>query len=327
MTVVTHANAEVPLAGPLARASASPTELRDAMRSMSVQHEVEPLTGLLDGLATGARLGDVHLAFVRYGAPARVVAAPTGSLVCWTVPLGPMGVSIGGQPPSVRTEGFLLAPDDFTTMLPSPERGAVVITASTDSLTRHLRSLSGGVDVPRVTVGSGPARPEARGLIDSAWQHAARMLRAAPAAWDRQADLLEEVLLTSLLLELPTDAVRHLEGQASRSPAALHADRAVQWLQEQLTEPVTMARWAAGVGLSVRHLQKVFHDVYGCSPGDYVVQARLDRAHHLLLTSSTDRTVTSIATEVGFTHLGRFAALYRRRYGVAPSEARLRGVG
>lgn len=321
MTVVTEAPGRSPIVGPIARTSASAVELRDAMRSMSVQHEVEPLRGSLNGLATGARLGDVGLAFVRYGAPTRVVAEPTGSLVCWCAPLGTMGVSTGTSREHPHNEGFLLSSESSTTMVPSPRRGAVVVTTTTDRLTRHLGDLIGRADPPTIVIGSGASAPGSDGLLDSAWRHAARVLRSAPGLrgqWAR----LEELLLTSMLLELPTGATTQLSGCPTNTLGGEHAARAVDWLDDHLGETITMSGWAAASGLSVRHLQRVFREVHDCSPGEYVVMARLERAHRLLSTAPAERTVTSIAVEAGFTHMGRFAALYRERFGTVPSQTR-----
>jgi transcriptional regulator GlxA family with amidase domain len=132
---------------------------------------------------------------------------------------------------------------------------------------------------------------------------------------------LEEVLLTSMLLELPAlTAAGLLAPPEDRALGRGHARRAADWARGHLAEPVTMAGWARGVGLSVRHLQKVFRDTHGCSPGQYLVTIRLEHAHRLLQRADVDETVTSIATQAGFTHLGRFAAAYRERYGTPPSS-------
>ena len=310
-----------PLAGPIAASGASALELRDTMRSMSVQHEVEPLHGELDGVATGALLGDVHLAFVRYGAPTRVVAEPTGMRVCWTVPLGPMLVGRGAGPLELMTEGFVLSPGESTTMVPCPKLGAVVVTTSEQRLSRQLAKLTGQPSVPRLVVQTGTGRPEARGLIDSAWQHAARLLRAAPVGWVGQREALEDLLLTALLTELPSNATQiEAELTSDRGPSRIHARRAAEWLEAHFTEPITLTDWAAGVGISPRHLQKVVHETYDCSPTDLLIGRRLDRARELLATSPGERTVASIAHEVGWTHLGRFAARYRARFGTLPSQ-------
>lgn len=138
---------------------------------------------------------------------------------------------------------------------------------------------------------------------------------------------LEELLLTSMLLELPSNAAEELYWpQTSRYSGEAQARRSVDWATDHVTEPITMTSWAAGVGLSVRHLQKVFREVHGCTPGQYLLGLRLERAHKLLQRATPNRTVTAIATETGFGHVGRFASAYRERFGAHPS-ATLRRAG
>ena len=58
----------------------------------------------------------------------------------------------------------------------------------------------------------------------------------------------------------------------------------------------------------------------------YVREARLDRVRNELRRSGGEANVTSVASQWGFTHLGRFAVDYRHRFGESPSQtARRRG--
>lgn len=307
-----------PFRGPDFHASTSATELRDAMARIAVDHEVDA-PGRLDGLATGALLGGVHLAYVRYGGPTRVIAHPTGEQVCWTIPLGPMGVGTGHTRPVRQTRAFALASDDTTTMVPNPQVGAVVVTTTTGRLTEQLHEMTGGHETP-VEVRTGPSQWD-RGLINHAWRHAAAVLAVAPEVPRHLARSLEESLVTALLLELPHQHHEALldDPPLTRSASAEHARRATHWAREHLDQPFTLGEWAAGVGLSVRHLQKCFRQELDTAPKQYLLGLRLERAHVLLGAPGEGRSVTSIAAEAGFAHLGRFAAAYRQRYGVPPS--------
>ncbi|WP_264933621.1 helix-turn-helix domain-containing protein [Streptomyces sp. A012304] len=57
----------------------------------------------------------------------------------------------------------------------------------------------------------------------------------------------------------------------------------------------------------------------------YLRNVRLGRVHAELLTGATG--VTEVAGRWGFTHLSRFSAAYRRRFGAAPSETLARSGG
>ena len=69
----------------------------------------------------------------------------------------------------------------------------------------------------------------------------------------------------------------------------------------------------------MRSLQRHFRREMGLTPKQYVTARRLDLAHRALLDGTPETTdVTAIALELGFRHLGRFAASYRRFYGELP---------
>ena len=72
-----------------------------------------------------------------------------------------------------------------------------------------------------------------------------------------------------------------------------------------------------------RTLLKHFREFHGVSPMRYVRNHRLQRAREDLLGAGA-LAVSEVALHWGFTHLGRFAAEYRRRFGESPSSTRAR---
>ncbi|WP_269901070.1 AraC family transcriptional regulator [Paenalcaligenes faecalis] len=96
--------------------------------------------------------------------------------------------------------------------------------------------------------------------------------------------------------------------------------QAKDYIQQQLTAPLTVSLIAAAVGISTRSLYASFKQFVGLSPMQYVKQQRLEQAHQQLLDADPQQhTVTQIALLAGFTHLGQFAVDYQRQYGVRPS--------
>lgn len=311
---------EAPDLGQVTHSSADALELRDRMAAFAVPHTLEPLVGSLDGLTTGVRLGDVKLAFVKYGTPTRVVASATEEQVCWTIPVGPMQVTRSAGHSALR-EGFLLDREQATVMLPSPHRGAVVVTTNATALHRHLAKLIGR-DAPALAFTAGPSRARTRGQVDLAWRYVASSLHLTPLPPDALSMSLGETLLTALLFELPQAAGLLLDEPQTPLPNRRHADRAAEWAAEHFTAPVQVTEWARDVAISVRHLQAIMKEEFGCTPKEYLQRLRLQRAHSLLTAAPAERTIASIAHEAGFTHLGRFAALYREHYGLSPGRAR-----
>lgn len=100
----------------------------------------------------------------------------------------------------------------------------------------------------------------------------------------------------------------------SRVVEAMEADPARDW---------TAAELAREAGVGIRRLQQGFQRYLGCTPTQHLLEIRLSRVHADLLAGRAEG-VGDAASRWGFAHLGRFAASYRQRYGVAPSVT-LRG--
>ncbi|HEX6661684.1 MAG TPA: AraC family transcriptional regulator [Sphingomicrobium sp.] len=90
----------------------------------------------------------------------------------------------------------------------------------------------------------------------------------------------------------------------------------------RLPEEVTIGQIAAHHQLTARYIRMLFA-VEGTTFTDFVRDARLDRAHRMLLNRAFDRRLISeIAFEVGFNDLSYFNRAFRRRFDETPSEAR-----
>ncbi len=77
---------------------------------------------------------------------------------------------------------------------------------------------------------------------------------------------------------------------------------------------------ADAAGVSVRRLQEGFREYVGMSPREYLNDVRLARVNRELSDPGAGTSVTDVAMKWGFTHTGRFAATYRRKYGEGPSD-------
>lgn len=110
--------------------------------------------------------------------------------------------------------------------------------------------------------------------------------------------------------------------KSSEKTRLLNSDRAIEsmcrYINKNLSRRIFINDLEELTDLSARTIQYLFKQKFNCSPKQYVLQKRLDRARALLLERS--KSVTSIATELGFSNLGNFSAMYKRLYGELPSE-------
>jgi AraC-like DNA-binding protein len=67
-------------------------------------------------------------------------------------------------------------------------------------------------------------------------------------------------------------------------------------------------------------LRRACKQRFGIGPNQYARKYRMQLARLALLTSDpAGKTVTQIAVDFGFTHLGRFSVIYREMFGESPS--------
>jgi AraC-like DNA-binding protein len=88
-------------------------------------------------------------------------------------------------------------------------------------------------------------------------------------------------------------------------------------LREIDAEPLTIDAVAREAAISPFHFIRQFQALFGETPHQYRIRARLERAKELL--ESSDYSVTDVCMEVGFSSLGSFSDLFARRVGVPPS--------
>jgi AraC-like DNA-binding protein len=135
------------------------------------------------------------------------------------------------------------------------------------------------------------------------------------------ATTLAQGVMTGLLLCARHDYSDELEAEAAPArPATIQ--RAIDYIEANLSESLDVADIAAHVRLGVRSLQQGFQASLGTTPTRYVRDARLRRVRRDLLAADPIETgVAEIAYRWGFAHLGRFAGQYRAAFGESPSEA------
>ncbi len=99
---------------------------------------------------------------------------------------------------------------------------------------------------------------------------------------------------------------------------SLRSATALMW--EHTLDPLTIPALAEAVGLSQRQLERLFKAHYRCSPLDYYLRLRLERARNLLLESTLP--VGEVARAVGFVGSSHFARKYAEQFGATPSAER-----
>ena len=99
--------------------------------------------------------------------------------------------------------------------------------------------------------------------------------------------------------------------------------RARDAMDRRYAEPLDVPTLARIAYVSEAHFIRTFRATFGETPKRYLQRRRVERAMFLL--RSTDRSVTDICMDVGFTSLGTFSRVFRDIVGEPPSSYRSRG--
>jgi transcriptional regulator GlxA family with amidase domain len=128
------------------------------------------------------------------------------------------------------------------------------------------------------------ARTHGRGLILRMEKHAARQARP--------------------LLPMPN------------APAKLQATLAL--MNEHLDRTLGIDELAHAMGISRRHLERLFKRSLGCSPSRHYLDLRLQQARQLL--RAGEQPLSDVARECGFVSLQHFFRCYRQYFGAHPRD-------
>ena len=97
--------------------------------------------------------------------------------------------------------------------------------------------------------------------------------------------------------------------------------RARDAMDRAYAEPLDVPAVAAVAHVSEAHFIRTFRAVFGETPHRYLQRRRVERSMFLL--RETDRSVTDICFDVGFSSLGTFSRTFREIVGETPSHYRL----
>ena len=96
--------------------------------------------------------------------------------------------------------------------------------------------------------------------------------------------------------------------------------RSLRLMQENFTEEMAMDKLARDVGLSRPHFFKLFKKQMGITPNLYLNTLRAEKAIKDLMT--TDKSVTDIGLELGFSSQASFTRFFATNVGIPPSDYR-----
>lgn len=130
-------------------------------------------------------------------------------------------------------------------------------------------------------------------------------------------------LLSLKISELFVKLSRAVSGESAAAVDTSTSERLRKLRGEiflSLGHPWSVGEMASSVGLSESRFYSVYRSVYGSSPMDDLIRARIDAAKNALLFSS--QPVSAIAESLGYNNLTHFIRQFRSFTGTSPSRYR-----
>jgi AraC family transcriptional regulator len=113
---------------------------------------------------------------------------------------------------------------------------------------------------------------------------------------------------------------RPLDSERQRKFTPQQCDRAIEYIEERLSDGLTLAGIAKAAGVSTARLNSEFRRTMNLAPYQYVLNARVKRANYLLI--STELPLAEIAVQCGFSNQQHMTRMVRRMTGRTPGAIR-----
>ncbi|MDP4151336.1 MAG: AraC family transcriptional regulator [Bacteroidota bacterium] len=133
----------------------------------------------------------------------------------------------------------------------------------------------------------------------------------ARAAW--QNSIAREILVLALvrMSDAPDDAAPVNESDARIVYAAK------ELLLKEIEKTFSLSSLAQRMGMSTYKLNNGFRAIYGMGVTEWLLEARMTRAHKLL--EGTDDTVSQVAYQSGYSHPHSFTLAFKKYFGYTPA--------
>lgn len=96
-----------------------------------------------------------------------------------------------------------------------------------------------------------------------------------------------------------------------------------EYLEEHYREKISLDQIAANMYLSSYYISKLFKSETGDTPINYLISLRMEKARELL-DEMPERSIQSVAAEVGYEDAYHFSKLFKKYYGISPLYYRAR---
>jgi AraC-like DNA-binding protein len=300
--------------------------------------------GSVDAVFCRAEMSALSLCILRYGCDVDIEPDALGNFVLVQMPLrGHADVHTGGQTLQIHPgQGAVISAHKPVRLRWHADCEQLMLKIELSRLqevARHAFALRGTDSVGEIDFEMPFRLDDAAGtqwcrmvaslaslLPESDFAHSAHSANSAHTAHSAHFDPrwlahCEDNLMLYLLCHRPNSVLqRHADARRGSEESSLRQlRRAEEFMRERLDMPLSLEDVAQAADVTRRGLALLFKRYRDLSPGEVLRNMRLDAAH-AQLARNDGASVTEVALNCGFSHLSRFAACYRERFGQLPRD-------
>lgn len=100
-------------------------------------------------------------------------------------------------------------------------------------------------------------------------------------------------------------------------------EQMVCYFKEHYKEEISLEQLAAKMYLSPYYICRIFKSETGDTPIDYLIRLRMEKAK-ALLEEDPSQSIQEVAAGVGYEDAYHFSKLFKKRYGISPSQMKFK---
>jgi AraC-like DNA-binding protein len=277
----------------------------------------------LDARFGGAFLSGIYVGYVRFDAAALIRVDPKTAYALEMPLRGRFEATSRGEVINCAArQSVVLSPTGENAMHSETGATRLSIAVKHDTMVQQLAALLGALPNAPLEFAAPLNLREGHG------RSLVRFARLAIAELERPdtillapitARLFGEFVTNALLLHQPHNYSERLR-RLARPVAPRDVKRAIDYIEANLDAAIGLPEIVGASGVPGRTLIQHFRDFKGTSPMRYLRAARYQKVRDALSLAEPEQSITEVASNWGFTHMGRFSHEYRRRFGESPSE-------
>ena len=135
-------------------------------------------------------------------------------------------------------------------------------------------------------------------------------------------DYFTDSKILELIYMLKKDGARNEKARVtSTAKENRSVQNAISYIKGHFEKSISLSELSALAGYSPNHFQRIFTEIMGISPREYLEDVRIKQSKFLL--AQSERSLSEIAQECGFSSQSYFCKVFKRHTFITPYEFRL----